>query len=182
MKILAFASSPRKNGNSDILLDEALKGAVEQGAEVEKVYLDDLSIGACKACNACRTGAKLCIIQDDMQDLYPKLAEADIWVMALPIYWWGPPAQLKLMVDRIYGSYKEDGYAGKKAALIITMGDTHIKVAGPTVWMFDMMFDYLHMGQFDPLVASAYEAGEILRNQEALTKAYQLGIHMALQS
>lgn len=178
MKIIAFAGSPRIQGNSDILLDECLRGAEHQGAEVEKIYLDNLTISPCRACDVCRSNGGQCVYEDDMQPIYQKLAEADIWVLATPIYWWGPTAQLKLMVDRWYSFYKYIALKQKKAALILTMGDTRMKVAVPTILMFDMAFEYLGIEQIEPLVVSAHAKGEVKDNTEAMNKAYQLGISM----
>ncbi|QOR36318.1 flavodoxin family protein [Clostridium sp. 'deep sea'] len=176
MKVIAFAGSPRINGNSDLLLNECLKAAREKGAEVEKIYLDLKVISPCKACDFCRSNGHKCIINDDMQLIYRKLQEADVWIIATPIYWWGPSAQLKLMVDRWYSFYKAMDCSNKKVALLITMGDTKMKVAQPTIDMFDMAFTALGIKQLKPLVISAHKKGEILQNKEALKQAYEIGL------
>ena len=176
--IVGFSGSPRVGGNSDLLLDEWLAGAEAAGAKVEKIYLDQLHIAPCIACDACRQdGADVCIHMDDMQDLYTKLLATDTWVLATPIYWWGPSAQLKLMVDRWYGLMKNHraSLAGKRGALVIAMGDDEARTAQPTIDMFSMAFDYLKMQMLEPLVVTAHEKGEVAQDREALKKAYALG-------
>ncbi len=178
MKIIAFAGSPRIGGNSDLLLDQVIAGATDAGAEVEKVYLNKLNIKACQACDGCRRpGASGCVVRDDMQALYDKLLSADIWVLASPIYWWGPSAQLKLMVDRWYGFYRHhrSEIEGRKAALVLTMGDDEARTADPTKQMFQDAFDYLKMKLVEPLVVTASEKGEVRSNHSAMEDAFQLG-------
>jgi len=98
-KILALAASPRKGGNSDLMLDEFLKGAQTTGWRIEKIYAADLNIGGCTECNSCYKKGE-CIIQDDMQELYEKLTDADLVVIATPTFFMGPPSQLKAVIDR----------------------------------------------------------------------------------
>lgn len=131
MKILALQGSPRKNGNTDILLDRVLDSLREaKGAEVEKLYARDLDVGGCIECFACqkvmdRPG---CALRDDMIELYDKILDADLTIYATPVFCWGPTAQLKAILDRLYATFKfnEDPYItlleGKRVALIVTAG------------------------------------------------------------
>ena len=119
MKILALASSPRRSGNSETLLDAALSGIYDpvnesrvvgadlrvgphgwaQDAHIKKAALADLKISPCTGCLACsKTGE--CVIKDDMQVLYEDLLAADILLVASPIYFKGLPCQLKCVIDR----------------------------------------------------------------------------------
>ena len=177
-RVVGFAGSPRVGGNSDLLLDEWLKGARDAGARVEKVYLDDLQIAPCVHCDVCREqDAAGCFEVDDMGPVYEKLLGSDLWVLATPIYWWGPSAQLKQMVDRWYGLMKNhrSSLIGKEATLILTMGDDDPKTAQPTIDMFTAAFDYLKIKMHEPLVVTAHAKGEVKENVEALKKAYSLG-------
>ena len=99
MKILGIAGSPRRNGNTDILLAELLKGAVSKGADVQTIYLNKLKITPCEHCDACLKTGK-CRIQDDMQQIYNELEQADVIVLASPVQFSGPPALVKAMIDR----------------------------------------------------------------------------------
>ena len=100
-QILVFKGSPRVNGNSSTLADEAAAGARAAGAEVECFSLHLMDIRACDACDICHeTG--VCVLKDDMQTLYPKLEQADAIIIASPVYWFTMSAQTKLMIDRWY--------------------------------------------------------------------------------
>ena len=86
-KLLILKGSPREKGNSNVLADRAAAGALEAGAEVESVYLHGLDIRPCDGCDLCKENGEFCVIDDDMQSLYPKLLEADAMLLASPIYW-----------------------------------------------------------------------------------------------
>ena len=177
-RIVGFAGSPRIGGNSDLLLNEWLKGAAAAGARVDKVQLSELNISPCVHCDICRLqDAVGCTEIDDMGPVYEKLLASDLWVLATPVYWWGPSGQLKLMVDRWYGLMQNhrSSIIGKEAALVIAMGDDDLKTAQPTIDMFTAAFRYLKMKMHEPLVVTAHAKGEVLRDTEALKKAYSLG-------
>ncbi len=97
--VLGVLGSPREGGNTDLLLDAALEGAAEAGAKVEKVTLSKLNVGPCTACEGCADGMR-CTTDDDMQSLYPKLEEADVIILASPVYFYGVSAQMKAFIDR----------------------------------------------------------------------------------
>ena len=99
MKVLGIMGSPRIKGNTDLLLDEALKGARSQGAEVEKIVVDKFEIAPCKEYCACLRDGN-CVIRDDMDSIYPKLIEADRIIVASPIFFYGVTSQLKALIDR----------------------------------------------------------------------------------
>ena len=84
-KVLILSSSPRKNGNSDLLCDEFLKGALEAGHKAKKISLSDKKIKYCKACDVCQKG-KPCMIDDDMEKILQKMIDADVIVLASPVY------------------------------------------------------------------------------------------------
>lgn len=99
LKVLGIAGSPRRGGNTDLLLGEVLAGAKQQGAEVKTIILNDLYITPCQHCDGClETGE--CVYQDDMQEIYYELREADHIVLASPIFFMGLTAQTKAMIDR----------------------------------------------------------------------------------
>lgn len=99
IKLLAIAGSPRRGGNTDLLLEQVSSGALLKGAIVNSLIASDLNIAPCTGCNSCwKTGN--CRIDDDMQDVYPLLLDADCLVVASPVYFSGVSAQLKLLIDR----------------------------------------------------------------------------------
>ena len=101
MKVLAFAGSPRRNGNTRTLLKVFADECAKRGHEVETVDLANTAkwkINACLGCDKCISGQ--CIQKDSMQDLYAKIAKADAIVLAAPIYFYGLPSQAKATIDR----------------------------------------------------------------------------------
>jgi len=98
-QVLALYFSPRAGGNSDLLLDEFLRGVQDRGASVQKIYARDLDLQGCLECGGCdETGE--CVIQDDMDRVYPWLIEAGLVAVGSPIFFYGLPAQGKALVDR----------------------------------------------------------------------------------
>jgi len=99
MKVLGISTSPRLNGNSDLLLQRALAGAESAGAEVEYVRLSDFEVGPCIECNSCfETG--VCVIEDDYQQLLGRMLDADRLVFAIPVFFMSACAQAKMLIDR----------------------------------------------------------------------------------
>ena len=98
-KVLGIYGSPRKGGNSDQLLDKALEGARSAGAETQGIYVRKLKISGCLECGGCdETGE--CVVKDDMQSVYPLLEDAEVIILASPIFFYGIPAQAKALIDR----------------------------------------------------------------------------------
>lgn len=104
--VLGILGSPRRGGNSEILLDKALAGAKHGGAQVEKVVLSQLNILPCDHCDNCLNNGE-CTINDDMTLLYPKIHSADRFIFSFPIYFCGPPAQAKVFIDRCQSLWVE---------------------------------------------------------------------------
>jgi NAD(P)H-dependent FMN reductase len=129
---LAFVGSPRKSGNTDVLVDEAIDAFCEAGGESEKVFLNSLHIHPCQGCGACSHADGLdsvCVQQDDMSELYQKMFSADVLLWATPIYMWSPTAQMKLFLDRLHplGDYQNTRWRialdGKPIGLIIVYAE-----------------------------------------------------------
>ncbi len=92
-KVLIISGSPRKKGNSDILSEQFLKGASENGNITEKIYVQDLKIGSCRACYACRK-SRTCIQKDNMTNLLEKMIDSDVIVLATPVYFYSIDGQI----------------------------------------------------------------------------------------
>jgi len=99
MKVLGIMGSPRRQSNTEILLDRALEGSREMGAEVEKLAVSELKVRPCLEIYACLKDGR-CAIKDDMQRVYDKLLEADHIAFASPIFFYGLTSQAKAIVDR----------------------------------------------------------------------------------
>lgn len=180
MKILALLGSPRKGGNTDLLLEEYIKGIKEAGkpTEITKVYLNSKSIHGCNACEACRsTTIGQCVIKDDMQELYPLFREANMVIYATPIYWWSVSAQLKAFMDRCYALGQVEGsFTGKKAALLMTYGG-ELPNSGPELvkTAFEDICEYKEMKLVHVYSVCTDDYMPVAENTKALGDVYRMG-------
>jgi multimeric flavodoxin WrbA len=174
MNILALIGSPRKRSNTDILVDETLKGAEDRGHSYNKIYLYNYEISPCVDCRECKKGNCVCAIKDDMPKIYPKLDEADLIIFGTPNYWYGPTAKMKLLIDRMR-PYVASWKLKDKKAVVITPAQEGPIACGPLIEMFRMTFDHLKMKFAGKILATAFERAEIKYDQEALIEAYDLG-------
>jgi multimeric flavodoxin WrbA len=130
MKVSCLIGSPRENSNSAAIAGRFTQTAASLGAKVETVVLNQLAYRGCQGCMACKTRSDKCVLEDDLAGVLESLKQADIIVMALPVYCSDIPGQVKCFIDRTY-SYMPPGYvqgapsrvpAGKKLVFIITQG------------------------------------------------------------
>jgi multimeric flavodoxin WrbA len=177
MKILALIGSPRKRSNTDTLVEETLKGCQESGHACEKIYLYDYEISPCIDCRKCKKDNYVCVIDDGMQEIYPKMDGADLIIFGTPNYWYGPTAKMKLLIDRMR-PYVANGKLRGKKAVVISPAAEGPKACGPLIEMFRLSFDYLEMEFAGKILATAYERGEIKENEKELKKAYDFGISL----
>lgn len=180
MRVLGVVGSPRKGGNTDILVDEVLRGARDAGTDAEKVFLNDLEIKPCQATcsNYCRKTGD-CKINDDMSPIYDKLFDSDALVLGTPVYWYGPSAQLKSFIDRWY-AFSHPKYIhrmkGKRVVLVAPLEESDISVAQPLVSMIKKSLDYLEAKFHAKLVVSVGEKGAVKKNLKAMNQAYKIGL------
>jgi len=180
--ILILKGSPREKGNSAALAERAAEGMRQAGAQVESIYLHGLDIRPCDACDICIEYSK-CIIEDDMHNLYPKIAAADAILLASPIYWFTYSAQLKLCIDRWYAfqttEWKE--FRGKQFGIILTYGDTDLYNSGGinAIHTFETMCRFLHSKIVGIVHGTLGDVGEAEKHPEIMKQAYQLGQMLA---
>jgi len=191
MKVLGIFGSPRRGGNTDILLEEAMKGAEMEGAEVERLHLTDFTITPCKECHGCdQTGE--CVILDDMQKIYPKLLEADVIILASPIFFYGTTAWAKALVDRCQALWSRKyllknpslGKEGKrrKGFLISVAGTKGQRVFEGAILTAKYFFDVLNAEYVGELVFRGVDAkGDILKHPEAIQQAFEVGKKLVLE-
>ena len=188
MKILGIAGSPRRNGNTDLLLAELMKGAVSKGAEVKTISLHNMKITPCQHCDACFKEGK-CKIQDDMQKIYDELEQADVIVLASPVQFSGPPAAVKAMIDRCQCLWarkyvlKIAPLSGerKRKGFLISVGARNMKgMFEPTLQIVKTWFHVLEIEYAgDLLLSKIDEKGAVLKQSDALQKAYAAGQKLA---
>jgi multimeric flavodoxin WrbA len=173
VSVLGVAGSPRRSGNSETILDEVLRGAKEAGATTTKVILAERDVKPCRACNACAR-SRICIQRDDMAAIVEKMGEAKVWVIATPVYWWGPTAQMKAWIDRWYG-VPRDVFKGRRVILAVSSGGGP-EYSGLMVKTFGEIFTYLDVEVYAVLQAQGSNTKTSARGDERLMKeAYAAG-------
>ena len=184
-KLVVLKGSPKENGNSSTLANQAIQGAIDSGAEVEEFFLHTMDINACDACDFCKglEGGN-CIVEDDMQQIYPKLIAADAILLASPVYWFTISAQLKACIDRWYALEGPEGYllAGKRFGLVLAYGDSDPFNSGAVnaIRTIQDMCSYLEADLVGVVYGSAPDPGDIKKLPETLQKAYELGGKLAV--
>lgn len=178
VKILGVIGSPRRKGNTHILVSEILKGAKEEGASTDVVCLNDLNINECDGCHACWKG-KQSSKNDDMNDIYPKLIESDVIVFGTPVYWYGPTALMKMFIDRfVYFNSGENRIKikGKLAVLAVPFEEKNSETANLLVAFFEKSFQYLQINLIGKIIVPGVgHKGEILKKTDSLKEGYNLG-------
>jgi multimeric flavodoxin WrbA len=178
-KILILNGSPRERGNTAALTGEAIRGVVEAGGQAESIYLHGLDIRPCDACDSCREQREGCIVEDDMQTVYPKLLAADALLLAGPVYWFTYSAQLKLCIDRWYGLWNAhpDFLRGKPVGAILVYGDTDLYTSGGinAIHTFETMFRFLRAEVAGFVYGTANDPGDAEKQPELMRRAYELG-------
>lgn len=185
-KVVGVFGSPRPDGNSDILLNYAIQGAETCGdVAVEKIVIRDLHIAPCNSCGGCFEKG-VCVIDDDMQIIYSRFVDADIIVVASPVYFMGVSAQLKAVIDRcqafwarkyvLHQPIREDARVARGffiATAARSNGEELFAGAVKTIKAFFHVLDTKYAG--DILCAGLEEKGVVCKKQEILQQAYDAG-------
>lgn len=173
--VLIISASPRKNGNSDLLCNEFLKGAVDAGHQVEKIFLADKKINYCVGCGLCsRNDYSGCSQKDDMEDLVEKMIEADVIVLASPVYFYTINAQMKTFIDRCCAKYTK--IINKEFYFIIAAAEVNKAEMSRTFECFRGFLDCLENAKEQGQICATgvWEKGEIEKTSY-LKDAYNLG-------
>jgi len=184
VKVLGIAGSPRRDGNTDMLLAEVMRGAASQGAEVKTIILNDLKITPCQHCDACLEKGK-CKVQDDMQMVYKELEQADRIVLASPIHFMGVTAQTKAMIDRFQALWARKyilkvpplGSRRERKGFFISVGGRKIAdLFEPALVMVKTVFRLLDIAYAGELLFPGVdEKGAIAKHPDALHQAFLAG-------
>lgn len=183
-KILIISGSPKKDGNTQALINEFVKGARSKGAHTEVVHAAFLKYKAngCTSCRACQKSDKYeCVINDEAKPVLKKMADMDIIVMATPLYFFSASAQLKLIFDRMFSLYKWSNDADTmdtplKGKELILIGSAYERTGMDTLEApFRITAEYSGMKFRSLLVPNAGESGDIMKKTDALKQAYELG-------
>lgn len=182
--ILILSGSPKKNGNTAALAEWFTEGAVSRGARVELIHTAFLQYKflGCTSCRSCqKQEAYECVIEDDANLALRKMATADVIVMATPLYFFAPSAQLKVLIDRMFSLYKWDNAAGTmrtvlRGKTLVLLGSAYEDVGLDALEKpFVLTADYSGMKYGSLLVPNAGESGDIRKRSGVREKAVALG-------
>jgi multimeric flavodoxin WrbA len=177
-KILGVIGSPRKKGNTHVLVSKILEGAEKEGASTEILFLNDMNIRECDGCHVCWKG-KQCSKKDDMNKVYAKIIDSDIIVFGTPVYWYGPTALMKCFIDRfVYFNCPENRskIRGKFAVIAIPFEEENPKTADLLIKFFKQSLQYLEMKLIGKIIVPGVgNRGDILKKTDRLEYACELG-------
>jgi multimeric flavodoxin WrbA len=173
-KILVLSSSPRKGGNSDLLCDQFIKGSEEAGHQAEKIFLKDKKINYCTGCGLCIDRKGKCSQKDDMTEVLSKMVEADVIVMATPVYFYTMSGQMKTLIDRCCARYTE--ISNKQFYFIVTAADNSIPAMERTLEEFRGFTYCLDEPEEKGIIygVGAWNKGEI-KGKPVMEEAFEMG-------
>ena len=177
MNILILSGSPRKGGNTELLVEAFVKGA-SQKHHVEVVSVHDYKVNPCMGCNACfKSESNSCVQKDDMPLIYEKMAVADMLVIASPVYFYGLSAQLKAVIDRFHNPIR-DTYHIKKTALLLVGAASLPELFDGILAQYRLCLNFFKLENAGRvLVRGVKDKGDI-RNTGALHEAFELGLKL----
>lgn len=173
-KVLILSGSPRKGGNSDILCDEFLRGAQQAGHKAEKIRVCEKKIAPCSACYFCRDHGGECVRKDDMAEVLQKMIDADVLVLASPVYFYSIDAQLKAVIDRTLARWLD--VQNKEFYYIVTMADDMASSADTALACLRGYADCVQGAEEKGVIIGngVYEPGTV-RATAAMKKSYEMG-------
>ena len=173
-KVLILSGSPRKGGNSDLLCDEFLRGARESGHDAEKIRVTEKKIAPCSGCYYCTDHDGACVHRDDIAEVLQKMIDADVIVLASPVYFYSIDAQLKAVIDRTVARWLE--VRDKEFYYIVTMADAAVASADTTLACFRGYAECVEGAVEKGVIigSDVYEPGKV-RDTPAMAQAYEMG-------
>lgn len=172
--IVILSGSPRIDGNTARLTEAFVEGANMAGKKISLFRVAGLRIGGCRGCGYCFKHQGACVQNDDMPPILGELGKADALVLASPVYYFGVTAQLKIVIDRFYALYKK-GMPVKRAALLMTCGDTTEAAAMPSVTMFRHISALLKWEEAGVIIAPGLHNPKEIEGRCELEQAKRLG-------
>lgn len=175
MKITVITGSPRKNGTSNYMADEFIRGAKENRHEIYRFDSAYSDIRNCIGCNACSMGSKPCIHKDDFVELREHLLNSDVIVFATPMYYFGMSSTLKKVIDRFYSIDPQLKAKQNKAVLISVQHSPVSAVKEPLNQHYQAILNWLNIENAGIINAIGIESVEHLKQTEYPKQAYELG-------
>ena len=174
MNILILSGSPRKSGNTELLVGAFAKGASLHHC-IEIVSVRDYKVNPCLGCNACFKSEKnTCVQKDDMVEIYEKMAKADMLVIASPVYFYGISAQLKTIIDRFHNPIR-DSFHIKKMALLLVGAASLPELFDSIITQYRLCQIFFQMEDAGMVLARGCKDKGDIKGTRFLDDAYQLG-------
>jgi len=181
-KVVGFVGSPRKGGNTDLLVQAMLRGAKDAGADTSIYYLHDYNISDCREClNCTKPDATRCVIEDDMDKFYDVIWEADAFVFGSPFWFGYMTGQAKTFLDRWHWFVRgPNRLAGKKYVLVLPLGRDEPQMFSRAARWMAAVFPFAWPGsKVETLMAPrVMDKGDVEKHPEYLDQAYQMGRHI----
>lgn len=174
MKIVVLTGSPRRNGNTNHLAGQFIKGAEKAGHEIYRFDCAQRKVSPCIACNRCGMNGP-CTFNDDFEELRPYLVEADMVVFATPMYYFGFSSQLKAVIDRFYALNGQIKGNMKQSALLMAYADIAPEEAEPMLSHYHTLLRYLGWKDRGTVVAAGMWPVGAVNTTEYSRMAYELG-------
>ena len=175
MKITILTGSPRKNGTSNFMADEFIKGAAESGHEIYRFDCAKSDIKNCLGCNACAMGSKPCIHKDDFVELREHLLNSDVIVFVTPIYYFNMTSSIKKVIDRFYSIDPQLRAKQNKAVLISVQHSPVNEVCGVLNANYKAILGWLNIEDAGIVNAVGIESVEHLKQTPYPKQAFELG-------
>lgn len=175
MKITVITGSPRKNGTSNYMADEFIRGAKENGHDIYRFDSAKANVNNCLACNACSMGAKPCIHKDDFVELRENLLESDVIVFVTPLYYFGMTSSIKKVIDRFY-SIDPQLKEKQNKSILISVQHAPIEAVVETLNAhYKAIASWLKLENAGIINAMGIESIEQLKQTDYPNQAYKLG-------
>lgn len=182
--VLGIVGSPRKNGNTHVMVLRILEGARNAGCNTEAIFLGDLTISECDGCHACWSENHVCSKNDDMKDLYPKIMESDAIVFGTPVYWFAPTAIMKAFMDRFVFfncPANRKKIRNKTGVIAVPFEDGTLETSDLVVGFFERSLAYLEMRLTGKVLAPGVTIrGEVRNRKRIMDRCYSLGRRLAV--
>ena len=177
MNILILSGSPRKGGNTVLLVEAFVKGA-SQKHHVEVVSVRDYKVNPCVGCNVCfKSKDNTCVQKDDMTIIYEKMAHADMLVIASPVYFYGLSAQLKTVIDRCHNPIR-DTFPIKKMVLLLVGAASLPELFDSILAQYQLCLNFFKLEDAGRMLVRGVKDKGDIKNTNALNEAFELGQHI----
>lgn len=179
MKAIALNGSPRKNGNTEILCNHALKAIAEEGIETEIIRIADYNIKPCTGCDGC-VKTERCVLEDDLFPIYLKMKAADAIILASPVYFGSATAQTKALMDRTgYIGYWNRVFERKVGGALVVARRAGVNFTFAQLNYWFQISGFIVPGSTYWNIAYGQKLGDVVRDEEGMKTTWNFGKNVA---